>query len=67
MEPYQQRVVEELKEIEGRREKICAFLESEKGKQLPEAEKRRMTRQYFILNLYELVLEERIANFPVPV
>ena len=65
MEPHQQRVVEELKQLTDRREKLGIFMGG--GKvfgALPADEQSRLRRQFDIMVSYEGVLQERINHFP---
>jgi hypothetical protein len=65
MEPHQQRVVDELKELEVKRSKLGKFIQENKMfKTLPAAEKERLRRQFSIIMQYEEVLTERIRAFP---
>ena len=64
MEPYQQRVIDEHKELQERRQKLAPFIGSDKYRSLPNDEQNRLRRQHSIMVAYEDVLEERIAHFP---
>ena len=64
MQPHQQRVVDELKELTGRRAKLGEFFGTELYRGLPEDEQARMRRQFDIMVQYEGVLQERIDHFP---
>lgn len=65
MEVHQQRVVDELKELEVRRVRLGTFIgENPVFGTLPPEEKERLNRQYAIMLQYEGVLNERIAAFP---
>ena len=63
MPPYQQRVVEECRELRGRLDKLNQFVETEMFNQLLPVEKGRMLRQRSLMADYADVLDERIANF----
>jgi hypothetical protein len=64
LEPYQERVVAELKELIGRREKLAVFIVSPVFDKLPKEERQRLRRQFDIMIEYEAVLQERIDHFP---
>lgn len=65
MQPHQERVVAELKELTEKREKLAVFIGSSPtfGK-LPADEQMRLRRQFDIMVSYEGVLQERIDHFP---
>ena len=63
LEPYQQRVVEEKAELDSRISSLTAFMPTETFKGLPEAERRRMGRQWWLMTELSQVLGERIAAF----
>lgn len=64
MQPYQERVVQELKELRDRRKKLHAFIAaSNQFHQLPEAEQDRLQLQLQAMLLYEGILEQRVKNF----
>jgi uncharacterized protein len=65
MAPHQQRVVDELKELSDRREKLYAFIGTNPlfGR-LPSDEQGRLETQLNIMTQYESVLQERIDHFP---
>lgn len=63
MQPYQQRVVDEKTELDGRLEKLNAFLASEKREGLPADEAGRMVAQAEAMGTYSRILGERIAHF----
>lgn len=67
MQPFQQRVVEECRELRGSLDKLNQFVETEMFNQLPHVEKGRMLRQRSLMNDYADVLDERIANFKLAV
>lgn len=65
MQPYQQRVVEELKELKSKRDKLALFIGGAVAyTSLPQNEQTRLRRQLDIMLDYEGVLEERIDHFP---
>jgi hypothetical protein len=63
VQPHQQRVIEEQKELTEKLVKLSAFLGTAVFSKLPEAEKLRMRRQFMIMQLYEQVLQERLEAF----
>lgn len=62
--PHQQRVMQELAELEDKRGKLEAFLDNPIFKGLPEDEKERLVRQLSCMGEYSGILRERIAAFP---
>jgi hypothetical protein len=65
VEIHQQRVVDELKELETRRVRLGTFIrENPTFKTLPQPEQNRLTKQLRIMLDYEEILNERIAEFP---
>lgn len=66
MQPHEERVVAELKELAEKREKLALFIgESPIFATLPKDEQLRLGRQFDIMLQYEGVLQERIDHFPV--
>ena len=63
MQPFQQRVVDECRELRGRLDKLNQFVETEMFNQLPHVEKGRLLRQRSLMSDYADVLNERIVNF----
>lgn len=63
MQPHQERVIAEKKELDERGNKLDQFILSEKFGTLPAAEQERMKRQLEIMGKYSEVLGERIAAF----
>ncbi len=61
--PHEQRVVEEKRALDAKREKLHAFFQSEKYESLTEAERARLRYQAMFMDGYATVLEERIAGF----
>ena len=64
MEAYQQRVVDEQKELHDRRAKLGVFIRSEKFNGLPKVEQELLTRQLGAMVEYEGILDDRIDLFP---
>lgn len=63
MQAYQQRVVDEKRELDERGDKLDQFILSDRFGTLPAAEQERMKRQLEIMGKYSEVLGERIAAF----
>ncbi len=63
MQPHQQRVVNERKELTDRREKLGLFIAGNIFASLPTDEQSRLRRQFDIMVKYEGVLQERIDHF----
>jgi hypothetical protein len=61
--PYQQRVIDEKKELDERGDKLEQFILSDLFKSLPGAERVRLEKQLGIMGEYSEVLGERIAAF----
>lgn len=61
--PHQQRVVDEKKELDDRREKLDAFSGTDTFRALPEDEQDRLRRQWDAMRTYSSVLQERIDHF----
>lgn len=64
-QPRQQRVVDEQQELDEKRAKLAAFLETPMFASLDAAEQARMHYQAVAMREYSAVLGERIAAFPV--
>ncbi len=63
LQPYQQRVVTEQKEVFEKLEKLGAFIRGDVFGSLSLAEQGMLNRQYEILHKYLAVLDERIDCF----
>lgn len=64
MQPHQERVITEHKELDEKLFKLNAFIkDSPIFKGLPQAERDRLVRQQHWMTGYHQVLAERIANF----
>lgn len=63
MEAFQQRVVDEKKELDEKIAKLLAFSETETYDNLPEDEKSDLEEQFECMNNYSSVLERRISRF----
>ena len=67
MQAHQQRVVDEKQELDGKLEKLLAFIDSGNGKifsGLATEERQRLTTQARIMREYSDVLDDRISAFP---
>jgi hypothetical protein len=65
MQPHEQRVVEEKRELDERLNKLLMFIGANPlFKELTERERARLEHQAGIMNEYSRVLKERIAEFP---
>jgi hypothetical protein len=63
MEAYQQRVVEEKRELDIKRDKLTEFLKSPNRIKVPQDEQDRLTRQLAVMEVYSGILAERITHF----
>lgn len=63
MKPFQERVVEEKKELDDKLSRLRPFIEGATFKTLPDAEQDRLIRQRRLMEEYSDVLGERIAAF----
>ena len=63
MQPHQQRVLDEKKELDEKREKLGEFKQTDRFAALPWQEQERLNTQAHIMTMYSAVLGERIANF----
>jgi hypothetical protein len=61
--PHEQRVVEEVKELDAKREKLSAFMLTDTCKSLPEREQSLLEQQKLVMSLYSNILHERISLF----
>ena len=66
MEAHQQRVVDEKLALSDKLDKLETFHNTVIYAGLPPAEQSRLTRQLYIMKLYEQVLAERISAFATP-
>lgn len=60
---YQQRVVDEKRELDAKREKLGAFKNTDNFTALPWQEQERLNTQSHLMTAYSAVLGERIAAF----
>jgi hypothetical protein len=63
MQPHQQRVVDEKKELDAKLEKLMAFIQGSIFQTLKSDEQERLTRQSKLMDQYSGVLAERIEAF----
>ena len=63
MRDFQQRVVDEQKELDEKLSKLTGFTTTEAFTRLPQAEQHRLHTQRHIMSLYSLVLGQRIDSF----
>jgi len=65
MEPYQERVIQEKRELDERLKKLDAFIVAgtERWDKVPAEEQERLCRQAEIMTDYSAILGERIAAF----
>lgn len=61
--PHQQRVVDEKRELDERREKLDAFCSTTLFHGLPDSEQSLLLRQGVAMRVYSDILAERIASF----
>lgn len=61
---YQQRVLDELSELDARIRLLYDFLHTKLYESLDPAEQDRLTRQHDIMTQYAAILNERIRAFP---
>jgi hypothetical protein len=64
MQPHQQRVVDEKKELDEKLDKLKAFIETSPiFKGLHQDERGRLNRQFDVMAEYSSILAQRIAEF----
>jgi hypothetical protein len=63
MKAYQRRVIKEKKELDKKAERLNAFISSIQFDSVPPIEQLALTIQYQVMNLYSLVLLNRISRF----
>lgn len=66
LEPYQERVIAETKELDIKIERLKNFLESKELQLLKHDEIERLHSQLNAMRLYRYALGDRIAHFPKP-
>lgn len=67
MQPHQERVITEKKELDEKLEKLLAFIDAGKGpiySKLVTEERQRLTTQARIMKEYSDILADRISAFP---
>ncbi len=63
MQPYQQRVIEEKRELDDKKQRLKQFLKGPTFATLGEEEQVRMNQQLCAMDSYSAILGERIAAF----
>lgn len=63
LQPHQQRVVDEKKELDDKREKLLTFINGSVFRNLEQAEKDRLLTQYGVMGVYSEILHQRIRAF----
>jgi len=63
MEPHQQRVIDEKKELDDKRERLSKFFTSPVFDGLDRSEQARLQRQKMAMDEYSFVLGQRIEHF----
>lgn len=63
MQPHQQRVIDEKRELDEKRQKLTTFIGGDVYRTLDKVEQSRLNRQLEAMTLYSNVLKERIAAF----
>lgn len=63
MQEFQQRVIDEKKELDEKRGKLSSFLTTDIFRHLPGTERERLLRQSYLMSQYSIVLGERIGAF----
>lgn len=63
LEPYQQRVVDENKELKEKIDKLQAFMLSPKWKELQDIDQYLMSSQLQVMQAYSQILFQRITRF----
>lgn len=63
LKPYQQRVVDEKKELDVKRDKLTEFFKGKTFANLDSSEKSRLSFQASIMLQYSNILADRIAAF----
>jgi hypothetical protein len=61
---FMQRVIDEKRELDGKIERLLAFIGTKIFAKLPAPEQKRLRRQEVLMELYSEVLAERIHAFP---
>lgn len=67
LEPFQQRVLDEKKDLDDKRAKLASFMDGALFETLPEEERLRLGRQSYAMMLYSEVLYERIRALAQPI
>lgn len=67
MQDWQERVIDESRELTERLHKLRVFMGGSVYARLPYAEKMRLRQQSLVMETYMLILDDRIVNFDGPV
>jgi hypothetical protein len=67
MEAWQQRVIDEKKQLDERIEKLAIFIQGELYNTLDPVEQKRLTDQIHAMDSYARILGQRIGAWPWPV
>jgi hypothetical protein len=67
MQPHEERVVAEKRELDDKIDKIYEFLYSETAEGLKEADAVLLVEQHHVMRLYSAVLGQRIARFVIEI
>lgn len=62
-QPYQQRVIEEKRDLDSRIDRLCAFCQGDVFQALPSYEKLLLEAQLHAMTGYSAILGSRIAGF----
>lgn len=60
---YQQRVVDEQRDLDEKRQKLNVFIRTEMYRALPQDERDRLANQSMVMYQYSRILTQRIAAF----
>lgn len=63
LKPYQQRVIDEKRELDAKREKLGEFKNTDAFARLPWQAQELLNTQGHIMTMYSAVLSERLAQF----
>ena len=63
MQEFQQRVMDEKKDLDGNRERLLAFFNTDVFRGLNQAEKDRLRTQHGVMGVYSDILGQRITAF----
>lgn len=63
MSTYQERVIEEKRELDEKRQKLLEFFNTDIFRGLTQAEKDRLRTQHSVMGVYSEILHQRISAF----